>query len=206
MTTTYVSCAPTAVDADGICASQSPGSGAILINGALASDGVVTLGAAQLIRLTSAGDTSGITFKFIGTDADGNAQSQTVAGTNVGNTDTTLYFKTITSIVPSGAVTGAIAVGNLIASVSRTMRPNTQVNPFNLNLYAQLMSGTATFYMDYTFDDTSAYPATWIADATITNKTASTEGSWTKPIAGMRLRLTASSSGVVHLKAIQAGC
>lgn len=206
MTTTYVSCAPTAVDADGICASQSPGSGAILINGALASGGVATLGAAQLIRLTSAGDTSGITFKFIGTDADGNAQSQTVAGTNGGNTDTTLYFKTITSIVPSGAVTGAIVVGNLIASVSKTMRPNTQVNPFNLNLYAQLMSGTATFYMDYTFDDTSAYPATWIADATITNKTASTEGSWTKPIAGMRLRLTASSSGVVHLKAIQAGC
>ena len=205
MTTTYVSCSPTAVDADGICASQSPGSGAILINGALASSGVVTLGAAQLIRLTSAGDTSGITFTFNGTDADGNSQSQTVAGTNAGNTDTTLYFKTITSITASGSVTGAIIVGNLIASVSKTMRPNTNVPQFNVNLYAQLMSGTATFYMDYTFDDTSSYPATWIADATITNKTASTEGAWTKPIAGFRLRLTASSSGIVHLKCIQAG-
>ena len=37
MTTVYVSCTPTAVDADGICASQSPAVGAILINGALAS-------------------------------------------------------------------------------------------------------------------------------------------------------------------------
>lgn len=37
MTTLYVSCTPTAVDADGICKSQSPGSGAILINGDLAS-------------------------------------------------------------------------------------------------------------------------------------------------------------------------
>lgn len=205
MTTVYVSCTPTAVDADGICASQSPGAGAILINGALAASGVVTLGAAQLIRLTSAGDTSGITFTFNGTDADGNAQSQTVQGTNASNTDTTLYFKTITSIVPSGSVTGAIVVGNLIGSISKTLRPNTHTNPFNLNLYAQLMSGTATFYMDYTFDDDSKYPTTWIADGTITNKTASTEGAWTKPIAGMRLRLTASSSGVVHLKAIQAG-
>jgi hypothetical protein len=205
MTTVYVSCTPTAVDADGVCASQSPGAGAILINGALAASGVVTLGAAQLIRLTSAGNTSGITFTFNGTDADGNAQSQTVAGTNAGNTDTTLYFKTITSIVPSGSVTGAIVVGNLITSVSRTYRPNVQVNPFNVNLYAQLMSGTATFYMDYTFDDTALYPTTWIADGTITNKSASFEGAWTKPIAGMRLRLTASSSGNVHLKSIQAG-
>lgn len=206
MTTVYVSCTPTAVDADGICASQSPGAGAILINGALAASGVVTLGAAQLIRLTSAGDTSGITFTFNGTCPDGCPQSQTVAGTNAGNTDTTLYFKTITSITASGAVTGAIVVGNLINSVSPTLLVNTGITPCNFNLYAQLVSGTATFYMDYTFDNPTPYSSiTWVADSVITNKTASTESTWIKPISGLRLRLTASSSGNVALKCIQAG-
>jgi hypothetical protein len=205
MTTTYVSCTPTAVDADGICASQSPAAGAILINGALAASGVVTLGAAQLIRLTSAGDTSGITFTFNGTCPDGCPQSQTVAGTNASNTDTTLYFKTITSITASGSVTGAIVVGNLINSVSPTLSINNGIVPVNFNLLAQLVSGTATFYMDYTFDPITPYPSVWIADSVITNKTANTEGTWIKPISGLRLRLTASSSGNVALKCIQAG-
>ena len=205
MTTVYVSCTPTAVDADGICASQSPAAGAILINGALAASGVATFGAAQLVRLTSAGNDSGITFTFNGTDADGGVQSQTVAGTNASNTDTTLYFKTITSITASGSVTGAIVVGNLITSISPTLKINTNVNPVNFNLLAQLVSGTATFYMDYTFDPVGPYPSVWIADSVITNKTANMEGTWIKPISGLRLRLTASSSGNVALKCIQAG-
>ena len=205
MTTVYVSCTPTAVDADGVCASQSPAAGAILINGALATGGVATFGAAQLVRLTSAGNDSGITFTFIGTDADGNPQSQTVAGTNATNTDTTLFFKTITSITKSGATAGAIVVGNLITSVSPTLKINTQVNPCNFNLLTQLVSGTATWGMDYSFDDGSSYPALWIADSVVTAKSANFESTWIKPIQALRLKLTASSSGNVALKVVQAG-
>jgi hypothetical protein len=205
MTTVYVSCTPTAVDADGVCASQSPGAGAILINGALATGGFATFGAAQLVRLTSAGNDSGITFTFIGTDADGNAQRQTVAGTNAGNTDTTLFFKTITSITKSGATAGAIVVGNLITSVSPTLKINTGINPCNFNLLTQLVSGTATWGMDYTFDEGTPYPALWIADGTVTGKSANFESTWIKPIQALRLNLTASSSGNVALKVIQAG-
>lgn len=200
-----VFCAPTAVDADGVCASQTPGAGVIAINGALASGGVATLGAAQLIRLTSGGDDSGITFTFTGTDADGNPQSQTVAGTNASNTDTTLFFKTITSITKSGASAGTIVVGNLITSVSPTLTPDCSQNPVNVALLVQLISGTATFEMQYTYGGDPGYPDVWIADTTITNKSANTELSWIRPIQGFRLRLTASSSGVVALRAIQAG-
>lgn len=205
MTTVYVSCAPTAVDADGVCASQSPGSDAILINGALATAGVATFGAAQKVRLTSGGNDGAISFTFTGTNADGGVQTETVAGTNASNSDTTKYFKTITSITASAAVATTIVVGNLIASVSPTLRINNNISPVNFNIYAQLVSGTATYGMDYTFDDGSTYPATWIADGTITAKSASFESSWIKPIAGLRLNLTASSSGVMQLKVIQAG-
>lgn len=205
MTTVYVSCTPTAVDADGVCASQSPGAGVIAINGALATGGVATFGAAQKVRLTSGGNDSGITFTFIGTDADGNVQRETVSGTNASNSDTTKYFKTITSITKSGSSAGTIVVGNLIASVSPTLKINTNLNPVNFNILTQLVSGTATWGMDYTFDEVKPYPSVWIADGTITGKSANFESSWTKPISGLRLNLTASSSGNVALKVIQAG-
>ena len=201
----YVSCTPTAVDADGVCASQSPGAGAILINGALATGGVATFGAAQLVRLTSGGNDSGITFTFNGTDADGNAQSQTVAGTNISNTDTTLFFKTITSITASAAVAGTILVGNLITSVSPTIYPNCGISPVNLAILAQLMSGTATFEMQQSYGGDPGYPDTWIANATITAKSATTELAFNQPIHALRLRLTASTSGNVSLRVIQAG-
>ena len=200
-----VTCTPTAVDADGVCASQSPGAGAILINGALATAGVATFGAAQLVRLTSAGNDAGITFTFIGTDADGNAQTQTVAGTNASNSDTTKYFKTITSITKSGATAGAIVVGNLITSVSPTLRFDTSINPFNVSLNAELVSGTATFTAEITYGDDNTYHALWVDHATITAKSATFAGAQTSPIPAARIKLTASTSGVVKLRAIQAG-
>lgn len=201
-----VECTPTAVDADGVCASQSPAAGAILINGALASGGVATFAAAQLVRLTSGGNDSGITFTFTGTDADGLSQSETVAGTNGSNTDTTKFFKTITEITASAAVAGTIVVGNLITSVSPTFRPNCSVNPYNLGILAELVSGTATYTLQQTYEDVdSKYPTTWIDNATVANKSASFEHNVTAPVAGYRLKLTASSSGVVKLNVIQAG-
>lgn len=198
-------CTPTAVDADGVCASQSPGAGAITINGALASGGVATFSAAQLVRLTSGGNDSGITFTFTGTDADGNAQSETVAGTNVSNSDTTKYFKTITSITKSGATAGTIVVGNLIGSVSPTLKLDTAINPFNIGVLAELVSGTATFALQHTYGDQNAYPALWYDHATITAKSATTEGAITTPVSAVRLKLTASSSGVVRVRLVQAG-
>jgi hypothetical protein len=67
------------------------------------------------------------------------------------------------------------------------------------------MSGTATFEMQQSYGGDAGYPDVWIANGTITNKTASTELSFTQPIHALRLRLTASSSGVVTLRVIQAG-
>ncbi len=200
-----VKCAPTAVDADGVCASQSPGAGAILINGALASGGVATFGAAQLVRLTSGGNDSGISFKFVGTDADGNYQEETVAGTNASNSDTTKFFKTITSITQSGAVATTIIVGNLITSVSPTLWPDLGVATFNTSLNAELVSGTATFTVNISYGDGYEYPQQWVDHATLTAKSATTAGVQTAPVAAFRVKLTASSSGVVLLRCLQAG-
>lgn len=199
-----ITCTPTAVDADGICASQSPGAGAILINGALASSGVVTLGAAQLLRLTSGGNDSGITFTVSGTDADGNTISKTVAGTNGGNSDTTDYFKTITGIVASGAVAGTIIVGNLIASVSPRLTMDTFKSQFAVGVGC-VKSGTVTYELQHTFQVGRQDETTWFPHASITAKNANADGSYLFPIVATRVSMSASTSGSVTANILQAG-
>ena len=99
---------------DGTAASGSfvlPGVGATgTVSGALggvAGTGKVCIG--------STGNDTGITFTIIGTDIFGNTQTENaITGPNAAaNTDvqSTLLYKTITSVVASGALTGAITVG-----------------------------------------------------------------------------------------------
>lgn len=200
-----LSVAPTAVTANSVCASQSPGAGAILINGTLASGGVATLGAAQLIRLTSGGDDSGITFTFAGTDSDGRSQTEVVAGTNAGNSDTTKYFKTITGITASGAVATTIVAGNLIDSVSNTVRPNLNTSPIAIGIGVILVSGTATYKVQHSYQDgTSAHPTLWF-DNSAGAKTASSEATYSAPVATIRILVSASGSGVLSGTIIQGG-
>ena len=204
-----LSLSPTAVDADGVCASQTPGAGVIVINGALSSGGVATFGAAQLVRLTSGGNDSGITFTFTGTDADGNTLTETVAGTNASNSDTTRFFKTVTSITKSGASAGTIVVGNLITSISGTYYPEPGINPFSVGMSAILISGTGTFGVEQTYSDkTQLKNATvneWFAHATHTGASASAQGSILFPVTAIRLKATASTSLVLQGHFIQAG-
>src|SRR5262245_41979784 len=102
----------TAASATAVCASQSPGAGAITINGTSASGGVATLAAARRILITPGGADSGITFTVIGTSRGGQALSETVQGVNNPSTATTTQdFKTVTSITHTGTVASTLTVG-----------------------------------------------------------------------------------------------
>jgi hypothetical protein len=198
---------PTAVDADGVCASQSPAAGAILINGAFATGGVATITntGAHLVRLTSGGDDSGITFTITGTDSDGRAVSETVAGTNASNSDTTKYFKTITGITHTGTVAGTVIVGNLIDSVSNTILPNLNTSPIAIGIGVQLVSGTVTYKVQHSYQDwNSAYPTLWW-DHSTGAKSASFEFAYSAPVGAIRLLVSASSSAVLRAAVLQGG-
>jgi|688.fasta_scaffold191041_3 hypothetical protein len=198
---------PTAVDADGVCASQSPGAGAILINGAFATAGVatITLNGAHLVRLTSGGNDAGITFTFTGTDSNGRAQSETVAGTNAGNSNTTKYFKTITAITASAAVATTIVVGNLIDSVSNTINPNLDTSPIAIGIGVTLVSGTVTYKVQHSYQDgRSSHPSLWF-DNSAGAKSASSEATYSAPVACIRLLVSASASAVLSAAVVQGG-
>ena len=109
----YIAADTTAADADGVCQSQTPAAGgeqALTINGALASGGVATFVAARLITIASASDDSARTFTVTGTDVNGNAQTETIAGPATTVTGT-LYFRTVTEVLVDDDTAGAITVG-----------------------------------------------------------------------------------------------
>lgn len=103
--------APTVKAANNICTSQSlASSGALTINGSLASGGVATLDVPRAIRIVSSGsDTAVIT--FTGTDVYGQTlkESITLNGTTVVNGKKA--FKTVTAASASAAIANLLTVG-----------------------------------------------------------------------------------------------
>jgi hypothetical protein len=195
-------------DLDGISASASPGAGAIVIGGALASGGVATMTMAQIVTLTSGGNDSGITFTVTGTDANGWTISQTVTGANAGAAVTTLYFKTVTRIVQSGAVAGTLIVG-----VAQSNGAVTNLIPANyraINYACALgldVTGTITCTVQHTFDDirdrTKGASLTWLPNSGMTSKTADTDGNYAFPPMGIRLLVVPTGSATAKLTIIQ---
>ena len=58
----------------------------------------------QKITLTSGGNISAVTFTITGTDADGNTQSEDIAGPNATTVATTKYYASVTQIAADAAV------------------------------------------------------------------------------------------------------
>ena len=102
-----------ALDADGICASQTSGATAstLTINGAKASGGVATLNSARQITLASAANLADKTFTITGTDANGDALTESLAGPNNETVTTSKHFLTVTEIAFTDGTSGTITAG-----------------------------------------------------------------------------------------------
>jgi len=98
-------------------ASSIAGAGVVTLNGSLVSGGVATLDQPRRVLFTSAGNDSGITFTVNGTDWNNMPVSEVVTGANATTVYTVYDFKTVTSVVASGASAGNVSIGtNAIAS------------------------------------------------------------------------------------------
>jgi flagellin len=119
-----------AADPDGIGSYANTNTGALTINGALASGGSVNLnpdngnpeGFARQVTLTFAsGTNSDVTFTITGTDASGKVLKEEIVGTNGASTATGLKkFLTIASVSAGSAVEGAVTVG-VLATTAPTL-------------------------------------------------------------------------------------
>lgn len=196
-----ISFAPTTPSVNGICLSQTPaGAGALLLNGALASalPGVgalnqVLLNAAYKIDFTSAGAV-GQSLTVTGTDADGKAQVEVIAGPNANTVTTIGYFKSITSIAIAGAAGAALTSGINAAGqfISQTV---------SLDLYesdttiAVDISGTINYDVQKAFErPTAGETPNWVAGG-LSTQTADANSSYTTPTGAVRLKVNSYSAG-----------
>lgn len=106
--------------ANNIATSQTPGAaGALTLNGALCSGGVLPdLSLGYIIGIGCAGADAGRTFTVTGTDQNGKAQTETIAGANIGTTASTKFWRSISSITVDAATAGAIVVGTVNTTLS----------------------------------------------------------------------------------------
>jgi hypothetical protein len=199
----------TAAAANNISASQSPGAGAILINGSLATAGVATLDAARRVLITSGGNDSGITFTVTGTNFSGAPLTETVTGSNATTVGTTQDFKTVSGVTHTGSVASTITIGTSGIGSSPWYMPDRHLTPMNLGI-GVVVSGTINFTVEYTYDDpnapyTGTFPTVFSISA-LASKTANTDSSMTTPIFAIRLTQNSfTNPGTAKMIVIQSG-
>lgn len=160
------------------------------------------LGHRVTIRNDSVTDHSGKTAILVGTDADGNAQTETMSlpGTSA-TTTSTKYYKTLTSITPSATIgADTMDIGWDQVGVSPTYPidwPNVTGGGVSLGV---TITGTINYDVQHTLDEifastTAAQTANWFDHSTIAAKTASSDGNYAFPIRAVRLMVNSVTNG-----------
>jgi len=99
---------PAAASATAISAAATVGANAAMT---LVNNHNNALSTPRKIVLTSAGDSSGISFTVVGLDQDGNAATESITGADGGTSTSTGYWSSITSITAVGTPTGSQSAG-----------------------------------------------------------------------------------------------
>ena len=102
-----------------------------------------------------------------------------------------------------------VSVGS--ATVSAPIPLDQYITPFNVGIGINLSAGAnLTYKVQHTFDDVFAATfnpatATWFDHATLTGKTASSDGNYAYPVTAIRLNVTPWTSGTATINVLQSG-
>lgn len=113
--------------------------------------GTSTLDVQRRIIVTSGGDDSGITFTATGTDGQGAVIGETFAGAN-GVSQSVLSYKTITSILTSGAAASTVKVGTNTVADSQWIRFDDYAANSQVSIQCSV-SGTVNGTVSQTLED-----------------------------------------------------
>lgn len=150
---------------------------------------------------------SGKTFTITGTDANGVAITNAIAGPNgIATVTSTKRFATVTSVTvdaTTGADTFDIGWTDL-ASSPWVPLDVTQV-PFAVGVAAVLVSGSANYDLEHTYSDISTNATAHVAfnNATMVGETATTDVGISIPVRAVRLDINSHTSGVMQFTVVQ---
>jgi len=80
---------------------------------------------------------------------------------------------------------------------------NTNCTPFNVG-FGVVVTGTANYTVQHTFDDPSVGFTTWFSHPTIASLAANADGNYAFPVTGIRITVN-SGGGSVAMNVVQAG-
>lgn len=90
-------------------------------------------------------------------------------------------------------------------AVSNPVMVDSNLAPFNIGFGVTILSGTASYTVEHTFDDlrdTTITP-TWFPHPFVAAQTANKDGNYAMPITAYRLNVTVSSGGSVRMVSLQ---
>lgn len=143
------------------------------------------------IRNDSSTNHSAKTITLTGTAPNGAAQTETLAAPGSSATVTsTKYFLTLTGVTVSATIgADTMDIGWAADSVSPPVYTAKNVNPFSIGFGCTVTAGTPNFTVQHTYDDSA-----WFNHSVVAAKTANTDGSYTAPVAAIRLLFAAAGS------------
>jgi hypothetical protein len=199
-----------AASATNIAASQTPGAGAITLNGSAVVNGVAVLDTQRRVLITSGASDAGITYTVNGTNGAGFPISDTFAG-GATTAQSNLDFLTVTSVTHTGSVASTVTIGTNTVGSSLWQIVNTGPVPTNFSWYIEGRTGTTTFNLEYTFDDPNILPGTGGLNAAgltfpspITLTSTAGTASMTTPFFAWRLT-TLTGTGTLVVRGLQSG-
>lgn len=150
-------------------------------------------------------------FTVVGTNGTGNVITDTIVGAS-GVGQSNLDFVTVVSITPvGGGLTGVTAGTNAVGSSPWTTLNWHATSSTNISVEVELVSGSATYTVEYTYDDPNnllaglTYPGalSTITPAALKGPASATgDGSFTVPIAAVRLTIN-TGTGVLRARVLQ---
>ena len=132
-----------AANATAICLSQTPGAGALTLNGAAVAGGIALLDAARRVSVTTTGNETGKTLTLIGLDRERNPIQEVLALPSAGTVYTVQDFFRVTSATISAAAAGALTVGTNTTASTRWIRLDPAMPTFGVSA-AVNFGGVAT--------------------------------------------------------------
>lgn len=147
------------------------------------------------------------TFTLVGTDANGVAQTETMAGPNGAVTVTSAKrYKTLTAVTVS-ATTGAdtFDIGWTALASTPWVPLDTMQSHFAVGVGVALVSGSANYDLEHTYDEVDTTTPTQVAynNATMAAKTASFDVGLTYPVKAVRLDINSHTNGVLRFTVLQ---
>lgn len=152
------------------------------------------------IRNDSGTDHSGKTATIVGTGANGQAQTETLAlPAGTATVTSTKHFLTVTSVTPSATIGGdTMDIGWAAESVSPWLSLRHSAGEVQVGFGVTVDSGSPSYTVQHSFGDGQPFD-----HASVAGETTSQSGEYLSPISALRLKFTVA--GAVTLNVMQAG-